>query len=96
MQKPSLEQMRREVLSAKSKFREKDSHITDLKDRIITIEKENEKFKESVSSLKKANKEMKQDLDLQNKQSFKLVQSERDELEEKLRQEIRQRVLLFV
>jgi hypothetical protein len=38
---------------------------------------------------------MKQDLDLKNKQSFKIVQEERDELEQKLRKEIQQRVSFF-
>ena len=95
IQKPSLEQMKREVLAAKSKQREKDTQITDLKDRIISLEKENDKFKDNISSLKKENKDMRQELDLQNRQSFKLVQSERDELEHKLRMEIQQRVILL-
>lgn len=96
LQKPSLEQMKREVFAAKSKQREKDTQINDLKDRILALEKENDKAKEIIKELKKDNKEMKQDLDLRNKQSFKLVQSERDELEDKLRQEIQQRVCFCI
>jgi chromosome segregation ATPase len=96
LQKPSLEQMRREIFASKSKQRDNENQMKDLKQRIIDLEKENEKQKESISELKKTKKELKQDLDLQNKQSFRIVQSERDELEEKLRQEIRQRVIFSI
>ena len=87
--------MKREVFAAKSKQREKEAQINDLKDRIISLEKENDKLKDTTNNLKKENKEMKQDLDLQNKQSFRIVQSERDELEHKLRMEIQQRVIFI-
>ena len=84
--------MRRDLLAAKSRQRETDSQIKDLKDRIVSIEKENDKLKDANKALKKEAKEMKQDLDLKNKQSFRIIQNDRDEIEEKLRAEIQLRV----
>jgi hypothetical protein len=43
LSKPTVEQMKRDIFAGKSKSREKDTQITDLKDRIVTLEKENEK-----------------------------------------------------
>lgn len=90
LSKPSVEQMKRDTLAAKSKTREKDTQIADLKDRIIELEKENEKQKDAIKSLKKDSKSAKQDQG--HEKSLKIVQNERDELEEKLRNEFQQRV----
>ena len=90
--KPSLESMKRDNLAMKSKQREKDTQIKDLQEKVVQVEHENDQLKDTNKALKKEVKEIKQDCDLKNKQSFRIVQSERDELEEKLRNEIQQRV----
>ncbi|CAI2359699.1 unnamed protein product [Moneuplotes crassus] len=91
LSKPTLEQMKREVLASKSRAREKESQISDLKERILNLEKDNAKLVLTTKTLKKENKEMKQDLDLKNKQSLRGIKVEKEELEEKLQKEIDQR-----
>ena len=94
--KPSLESMKRDNLAMKSKQREKDTQIKDLQEKVVQVEHENDQLKDTNKALKKEVKEIKQDCDLKNKQSFRIVQSERDELEEKLRNEIQQRVSYII
>ena len=95
LKKPSMESIKRDNLVMKSKQREKDTQIKDLQEKVIHMEHENDKLKETNKTLKKQSQEIKQDCDLKNKQSFRIVQSERDELEEKLRNEIQQRVSAY-
>ena len=95
LSKPTLEQMKREVLASKSRAREKDSQISGLNERILNLEKDNAKLVLSTKTLKKENKEMKQDVALQNKQSLRSLKAEKEELEEKLQKEIEQRVSIF-
>ena len=96
LKKLSMESMKRDNLAMKSKQREKDTQIKDLQEKVIQMEHENDQLKETNKTLKKQSKEIKQDCDLKNKQSFRIVQSERDELEEKLRNEIQQRVSAYL
>jgi predicted nuclease with TOPRIM domain len=95
LQKAETGNTKRDLLAQRSKNRELFTQNKDLKDRILELEKENETFKDKTKTLRKENKELKQDFDLKKKQSFRSLEAESKEFENKLREEIQQRVNYF-
>lgn len=76
----------------KSKQRELSLQLTDLQDTVKSLESEKQSLKSELSKLKKENKSITEKLEEGEGQKLRIIKEERDEVEEKLRNEIYLRV----